>query len=60
MGLMDAFNPEDRIEVTKSELYAQFKNTAKLDLMVELLANGVQADVINTAFRIKVKENKEA
>lgn len=59
MGLMDAFNPEDRIEVTKSELYAQLKNTARLDLMVELLANGVQADVIKTAFRIKEKDHKE-
>lgn len=59
MGFMDAFNPEDRIEITKSELFNQLKNTAKLELITELLANDVPTDVITTAFKIKVKKEKE-
>lgn len=56
MGFMDAINPEDQIEVTKSELFAQLRNTAQLEMMRRLLYNNTPADVIATAFGIERKE----
>lgn len=58
MGFMDAINPEDRIEITKSEYHALLKNTAQLELMVRLIKNDTPIKTIKTAFN--VKEEKEA
>lgn len=41
MGLMDAFNKEDRTEVTFSTFYSMMKEAAKC----ELLMNAVNCDV---------------
>lgn len=53
MGLMDTFNPEDRIEITKSEYHALVRNTAELELMIMLLKNNTSIKTIKTAFNIK-------
>lgn len=58
MGIMDAINPEDRIEITKSEYHALVKNTAHLEIMIRLLKNDTPIKTIKTAFNIK--EEKEA
>ena len=58
MGFIDAINPEDRIEITKSEYHALVKNTAQLELMVRLIKNNTPIKTIKTAFN--VKEEKEA
>lgn len=57
MGFMDAINPEDRIEITKSEYHALVRNTAELELMIRLLENNTSIKTIKTAFNIK--EEKE-
>lgn len=41
MGIMDAFNPEDRVEVTKRELLDFMLGKAKTELLVNGLKNGV-------------------
>lgn len=53
MGFMDAINPEDRIEITKSEYHALVRNTAELELMIMLLENNTSVKTIKTAFNIK-------
>lgn len=53
MGLMDAFNPEDRIEITKSEYYNLVKNTSNLEMMLKLIKNNTPIKTIKTAFGIK-------
>lgn len=58
MGIMDAINPEDRIEIKKNEYYAMIKNTAQLELMIRLLKNDTPIKTIKTAFGIK--QDKEA
>lgn len=56
MGLMDAFNPEDRIEITKSEYHALVRNTTQLELMIRLLENNTPIKTIKTAFNISNNE----
>jgi hypothetical protein len=41
MGLMDAFNREDRVEVTFSDFYALMRESAK----AELMANAIRCNV---------------
>lgn len=41
MGLIDAFNKEDRVEVTFSDFYRLMRESAK----AELMANAVKCDV---------------
>lgn len=41
MGLMDAFNAEDRVQVTFSDFYRLMKESAK----AELVMNAVNCDV---------------
>lgn len=53
MGFMDAINPEDRIEVTKSEYFNLVKNTSKLEIMLTLIKNNTPIKTIKTAFGIK-------
>lgn len=37
MGLMDAFNPEDRIEIKVSEFYKLMKEATKSETMFDIL-----------------------
>lgn len=41
MGIMDVFNPEDRVEVTKRELLDFMLSKAKTELLINGLKNGV-------------------
>jgi hypothetical protein len=41
MGIMDAFNREDRVEVTFSTFYSMMRESAK----AELMANAIKCDV---------------
>lgn len=41
MGIMDVFNPEDRVEVTKSELLDFMLSKANTELLINGLKNGV-------------------
>ena len=47
MGIMDAFNPEDRTEMKVSMLYQMLREVAKC----ELLMNAVNCDVPHTYSR---------
>lgn len=47
MGIMDAFDKEDRIEVTVSQLYSMLREAAKC----ELVMNAVNCDVPHTYIR---------
>ena len=47
MGVMDAFNPEDRVEIKISSLYTILREAAKC----ELLMNAVYCDVPNECIR---------
>lgn len=47
MGIMDAFNPEDRTEMKVSMLYQMLREVAKC----ELLMNAVNCDVPHTYIR---------
>ena len=47
MGIMDAFDKEDRTQVTVSQLYTMLREAAKC----ELLMNAVNCDVPHTYIR---------
>lgn len=36
MGLIDAFNPEDRVDVKFSDFYSLLKTAAKAEVMTEI------------------------
>lgn len=48
MGIMDAFNPEDRVQVTFSDFYALMKQSVKADLMMNGVKNKIDYDAIYT------------
>lgn len=48
MGMMDAFNPEDRVQVTFSDFYALMKQSVKADLMMNGVKNKIDHDAIYT------------
>lgn len=48
MGLMDAFNPEDRVQVAFSDFYSLMKNSARADLMLNGIKNKIDHDAIYT------------
>lgn len=52
MGILDAINPEDRIQITKSEYYGLMRNTAQLEMMIRLIENNVDISIIKKAFCI--------
>lgn len=48
MGLIDAFNPEDRVEIKISDLFRFFKETAEATSALKYIENAVRAGVPNT------------
>lgn len=48
MGMMDAFNPEDRIQVTFSDFYALVKQSVRTDLLMNGIKNKLDHDAIYT------------
>ena len=58
MGLIDAFNAEDRIEVTKSELFDLFLQKAKTVLLVNGLKNGVSNKDLLKVLDVEVKKSE--
>lgn len=48
MGMMDAFNPEDRVQVTFSSFYSLMKQSVKADLMMNGIKNKLDHDAIYT------------
>ena len=46
MGIIDAFNPEDRLEITYSNFYALVKNSCKADLLMNGIKNKVDHDAM--------------
>lgn len=57
MGLVDAFNAEDRIEVTKSELFDLMLQKAKTLLLVNGLKNGVSTKNLLKVLDMEVKKS---
>lgn len=58
MGLVDVFNKEDRIEVTKSELFDYMLDKAKNVFIINGLKNGVDTD--NILKMLEIKESEES
>lgn len=62
MGFMDAINAEDRIEVTKSELFEFMLSRAKSQVIINGLKNGVprkyMLDMIGEKHENQNTENK--
>ena len=48
MGLMDALNPEDRVQVTFKDFYSLMKQSAKAELMMNGIKNKIDHDAIYT------------
>lgn len=46
MGMMDAFNPEDRVQVTFSDFYALVKQSVRTDLLMNGIKNKVDYDAM--------------
>lgn len=60
MGIADVFNKEDRIEVTKSELFDYMLDKAKNIFIINGLKNGVDVDAILKMIYIReIKESEE-
>lgn len=55
MGLVDAFNKEDRTEIMMSKLYTLMKEGAKAELMM----NAIQCDVPHKHIREMITGAKE-
>lgn len=51
MGLMDAFNPEDRVEIKLSDLYRFLNETAEAKAKSCYIENAVNANVPNCYIR---------
>ena len=58
MGIVDAFNPEDRIQVTKRELFDLMLNKAKLMLLTNGLKNNVSSDNLLKGLDVEVENNE--
>lgn len=58
MGIVDAFNPEDRIQVTKRELFDLMLNKAKLMLLTNGLKNNVSSDNLLKVLDVEVENNE--
>ena len=56
MGLVDVFNPEDRVQVTKSELFDFMLSKAKNELLINGLKNGVSAEDVLKVVDIKQED----
>lgn len=48
MGMMDAFNPEDRLQVTYSNFYSLVKQSVRTDLLMNGIKNKLDYDAIYT------------
>lgn len=59
MGLVDVFNAEDRVQVTKSELFDFMYAKAQTKLLINGLKNGVSSEDVLKVVDIKqeVEEN---
>jgi len=64
MGILDAFNKDDRVEIKVCELLTYFKNEAKTDARNEIMLNGLRAgmphEVILIMLGEEVPENEAA
>ena len=58
MGIVDAFNTEDRIQVTKRELFDLMLNKAKLMLLTNGLKNNVSSDNLLKVLDVEVENNE--
>ena len=56
MGIMDAFNAEDRVQVKVSQLYVMLREAAKC----ELLMNAVNCNVPHSCIRAMATGEKES
>ncbi len=57
--LVDVFNPEDRVEVTKGELFDFMESKAKIKLLINGLKNGVSAEDVLKVVDMKKMESEE-
>ena len=48
MGMIDAFNPEDRLQVTYSNFYSLVKQSVRTDLLMNGIKNKLDYDAIYT------------
>ena len=48
MGLMDALNPEDRLQITFGNFYSLVKQSVRTDLMMNGIKNRLDHDAIYT------------
>lgn len=51
MGIMDAFNPEDRVEVTFTQFYKLMEQAAEAKAKLQYIENAVVANVPNNYIR---------
>ena len=58
MGIADVLNKEDRIEVTKSELFDYMLDKAENTFIINGLKNGVDAESILKMLDIRESEEK--
>lgn len=58
MGIADVFNKEDRIEVTKSELFDYMLDKAENTFIINGLKNGVDTESILKMLDIRESEEK--
>ena len=59
MGLVDVFNPEDRVQVTKSELFDFMFSKAQTEILLNGLKNGVSAEDVLKVVDIKQEDKKD-
>ena len=59
MGLVDVFNAEDRVQVTKSELFDFMLSKAQTKLLLNGLKNGVSAEDVLKVVGIKQEDKKD-
>lgn len=59
MGLVDVFNPEDRVQVTKSELFDFMLSKAKSELLINGLKNGVSSEDVLKVVDIKKEDGSD-
>ena len=59
MGLVDVFNAEDRVQVTKSELFDFMFSKAQTKLLLNGLKNGVFAEDVLKVVDIKQEDKKD-
>ena len=65
MGLVDAFSPEARVELTVNELIGYFRNEARIYADNTVMKNGLRANLPASHIRVMIgdlpvdTENKE-